>query len=621
MPTIVQEYNKMKKARKILTLILVFVLLAGALSGCAMFTRNSARYRALVAVKVGAEEITVGKILDSFNNYYNMYGSYIGQGITVDWLLQMSMSTLVTQAMKVDSYISTAKTETHALADSYHNAKYLTQEEIEFCVRYVKYLTFQSLDSSVQSILGANRTIAAEEKPDTSRDFTKYDDLEGRTYSEYTYRQRIFNEDAKEYFDKYYGGMSKIALSSNVDDYAYATEQAAQAMMDNLNNRLDEKDDKITYSEYKAAQDKVIKQYQRSIQNTYGITFDQFMVSQVEDMIASAIAAKYDYNVNKTIDTGDGLNATIAQLNTNLDTNRASQATSFALNNNFVDFIEGLSSSSYIYNVPEGYNYIFVKNILIPFTSQQKTTLANLAKDLGNNTDHPKYVELRNQFAASLTAEDFNSEKDKDGKYKKVGNLFALTKDADGNDKLVIDNSTNGVLKDVFLADGTVAGATQADKDAKVIEYMKRFNTDTAQHTATYDYVVRVGDVPSDYTAKWVPEFVDAANEAWNKGNGLGHYALAISTYGVHIVYYTADVVAQNITFNADTIKDTSSPEYRLFSAYFSQQSSHLLEESLETLRKSYLENNKIVTTKDFDRFLKDNKFEFDLIKYMSDAD
>lgn len=607
----------MKRARKILTLILVFVLLAGVFSGCTMFTRNSARYRALVAVTVGNEEITVGKVLDSFNNYYNMYGNYIGQGITVDWLLQMSMNSLVSQAMKVDSYVSTATAENHALANSYRNAKYLTKEEIEFTVKYVKYITFQTLDGTVESILGANRTIAAEETPDTSRDFTELDDLEGRTYSEYTYRQRVFDKDAEEYFDKYYGGIANVTLDAQTTDYVYANEQAAKARLDGLNKRLDENDEKITYSEYKSAQEKVVGQYQRSIRNTYGISFEQFMSNQVEDMIASAIAAKYDYNVNKIIDNGDGLNETIEKLMSNLDVNRASQTTGFALNNNFVEFIEGLTSSSYIYNVPEGYQYIFVKNILIPFTAQQKTTLANLAKELGNNTDHPKYVELRNRFAASLLADDFNSEKDEDGNYAKVSNLFAF----DNDGKLIVDNSDNGALKDVFLADGTVKGSTQAEKDANVIAYMKRFNTDTAQHTATYDYVVRVGEVPSDYTAKWVDEFVDAANEAWDNGNGLGRYALAISTYGVHIVYYSGDVTAQNITFNRDTISDTSSPEYRLFSAYFSQQSSLLLEENLEELKKSYLDGSKIATTKNFDRFLKDNGFEFDLIKYMSDED
>ena len=148
---------------------------------------------------------------------------------------------------------------------------------------------------------------------------------------------------------------------------------------------------------------------------------------------------------------------------------------------------------------------------------------------------------------------------------------------------------------------------------------MKQFNTDTAQHTAQYDYVVRMGDVPASYTAKWVTEFVDAAKVAYE--NGVGSYALAVSTYGVHIVYYSGDVVTQDIEFTADSIKDASSPEYRLFKAYFTEQSSLLLQDNLKALQKSYLDDGKITTKKNFNRFLKDNNFEFDLIKYLTDED
>ena len=172
----------------------------------------------------------------------------------------------------------------------------------------------------------------------------------------------------------------------------------------------------------------------------------------------------------------------------------------------------------------------------------------------------------------------------------------------------------------MFNPDGTVNQGEFASKDEAVIEYMKRFNTDTAQHSAMYDYVVRVGDVPSDYEAKWVPEFVDAANEAWDNGNGLGNYAIAISTYGVHIVYYSADVVAQKFDFDANYL-NTSTPEYRLFKEYFSQQSTRLINDNVEALQKSYLEQNKISTNKNFDRFLKDNGFEFDLLDFLTDKD
>ncbi len=610
----------MKKVSKILTIILVVVLLAGVLSGCSMFTRNTGRYRALVAVTVGQQEITVGKILDSFNNYYNTYSAYIGQGITVEWLLQLTMQGLVSQAMKVDAYISSnpaATDNTGDLKDFCYNSQYLTKEEIEYSIRYVKYLTFQTFDSSVQTLLSTDRTINEEEKEDTSRDFTEPDELKGETYSEHNYRNSIFSDDAKEYFEKYYGGMEQIALNAKADEYVYTSEQAAKAMLDNLNGRLEEDDKKIDFTEYKNAQEKVVQQYQRSVKNTYSIDFEKFMLNQIEDMVRSIIIAKYDLQVNKGIDEGEGLTATIAQLKENLQINTDAQAAGFALNKNFVDFIESLSEKSYIYNVPGEYNYIFVKNILIPFTAQQKATLSNLAKDLGDDTDNPAYIKLRNEFATQIVAEDFLTEKDEDGKHSKVADLFEI-KNVNGQDKLFVKEGSE--LSKVFNPDGTVNQGEFASKDEAVIEYMKRFNTDTAQHSAMYDYVVRVGDVPSDYEAKWVPEFVDAANEAWDNGAGKGNYAIAISTYGVHIVYYSADVEAHIFNFDANYL-NTSTPEYRLFKEYFSQQSTRLINDSVEALQKSYLEQNKISTNKNFDRFLKDNGFEFDLLDFLTDKD
>ncbi|MDE7107465.1 MAG: hypothetical protein K2O39_04000, partial [Clostridiales bacterium] len=455
------------------------------------------------------------------------------------------------------------------------------------------------------------------EAEDTSRDFTKPDELTADTYSEHVYRSRIFNENAKEYFEKYYGGTDSITLDAKIADYALA--QSINAKVDNLNGRLDKDDAKITVDEYKTAQEKVVNQYQRTIKNSYDIEFEQFILNEVEDMVASIIAGKYDYNVNKTIDTTN-LNDTLNTLKANLKINTDAQAAGFALNDNFVDFIEALSSTSYIYSVPEDYNYIFVKNILIPFSAQQKAMLSNLSKTLGGDTTKPEYIKLQNELATKIMAEDFESEKDEDGNYAKVGGLFVIGKDADGNDKLVINPSESNPLYEIFKSDGTVAqGDAYASKDDAVIAYMKRFNTDTAQHTAMYDYVVRVGDVPSDYTAKWVPEFVDAANEAWNNGEGLNNYALAISTYGVHIVYYSANVEAQKIDFTAENILKTTTPEYRLFNSYFSQQSSRLLQDDVDAMLKSYLENDKIKTTANFNRFLKDNSFTFDLIEYLTE--
>src|SRR5699024_9549652 len=129
---------------------------------------------------------------------------------------------------------------------------------------------------------------------------------------------------------------------------------------------------------------------------------------------------KYDYSVYKAIDGAD-LQETISQLTSTFEQLKANQTASFNINSNFVSFIEGLTDSSYIYTVPEGYNYIFVKNILIPFTSEQKTVLSNLQKQLGSDTV-PRYIAKRTEFAAEVVAEDFLHQ-DGEGENVKVENL------------------------------------------------------------------------------------------------------------------------------------------------------------------------------------------------------
>ncbi len=184
-------------------------------------------------------------------------------------------------------------------------------------------------------------------------------------------------------------------------------------------------------------------------------------------------------------------------------------------------------------------------------------------------------------------------------------------------DKLIIN--PEGALNE-FLSDGNVKGDDLTAKTQTIIDLMKQYNTDTAQHTAQYDYVVRVGETPSDYTAKWVPEFVEAAKEA--KEGGIGSYALAISEYGVHIVFYSGDVVAKDLDFAAvlaDLGNNTDTAEYRLFKSYYSTQSSKLTSAAEKALKKEYVDGNLIKADKMLTRFLKDNGLSYDFDKALKE--
>ncbi len=617
----------MKKASRMLTLILIAVLVLGVFSGCGVFGRNSEKYRAQTIMTVGNEKITVGKFIDTFNNYYNTYASYIQQGYySADSIAQLTASSLISQYMKVDAY----KTKVgeapykHTWAEaglSFANEGYMTTEEMQFAIKYVKYVLFTTLDSLVDGYVKADYDLKDADTEDTSRDFVEYDSLQGYdTYSDYLYGQNFVNKDMDKYLEKYYAGVTLTTDNISVDnEYVYKDAAAAKSKLDELNARLEEGVAAITFEQYKAWQEKALAQYKKNVKSAYDYELSKLISNQIEDYILSVIVAKYNREVYAEIDKDDTkLQASIAELNELYNSLKEHQEAGFNVNNNFVSFIEGLTDTSFIYTIPEAYkdSYIYVKNILIPFSDEQTTILSNLEKQ-GVATDDELYVEMRNEFASAILAEDFLTEGDKEENDK----LPVFDKDASGN--LIIKK--DGVLNAYFGDNGAVIpmekdGVTLSKNDT-IVELMKRFNTDTAQHSTIYDYVVRVGETPDNYTAKWVQEFVDAANEAYTLASGAdgGTYALAVSSYGVHIVYYAGKVVAQEMDFSKIDIDDleyATSPEYRMFKNYFEKKSAQLTEADTDALQKAYYPT-KIVATDKLDEFLKDNKLNFSLKDFL----
>lgn len=604
----------MKKASKILTLILVVVIAASLFAGCAAFGKDSVKYRNSVAVKVGGENITVGKVLDTFNSYYNSYSAYISAGyLTADSLMNMVMSSLYYQMEKVDAYKNTQGVQTtESLKDRCHNAEYLTQDEMKFVMTYVKYMVYSTVDSLVEDYIEDDFKLKAAETDDTSRDFTELDEIkEGESYAEFVYRKNFINEEMDEYIKDYYTGLIGTE-DFKVDSYVYQTEAAASKMLSDYNKRIEE-GDKLTFDQLKSYQEKALAQYKRNVVANYNFELEQLIKNQVEDVVTSVIVAKYNLSINQIIE-GDNLDSTLDVLKANIKVLVDSDTAKFNTDGDFISFIEGLKDGDYIHSVPQEYTYIFVKNILVPFSENQKAVLANAAKILGT-TDSEEYKQIRKEMATEIVADDFLSEKDKDDKYAKVENVFIM----DG-ENLVINPACKAFSD--YLSGGVVTAMDGKTKDETVIELMKQFNTDTAQHTAAYDYVVRVGKTPSSYSPKWVPEFVDGANEVWAEGSGKKNYALAVSEYGVHIIYYADDVAAQQFDFDDKAkLTDPSTNEYKLFKSYFDAQSSLILGDKQTELHKSYVDAGKITKTNNFDVFLSDNGITFDFAKSLSDED
>ncbi len=632
----------MKKVSRAISILLLAVMVVGVLSACSLFGVNASKYRSETAFTVGKQSVSIGKVIDTFNNYYNSYYSYVSQGyFTADSLFSMAMSSLYTQYMKLDAYVDAHQAVNSSYNGEYKYGEYLTEDELAYVAEYVTYLIFTNYDSAVEDEINKNYTLEDAEEEDTSRDFTEYVDLgSAKTYSAYERAQLFVNDEMSEYFDDYYRTNSSTRVVSP-SKYLNSLEAKANDYCERLTEYKDIEDatEQSTFkanfrTEFAAWQQKVQKRYNSSIETSYGITFDEFFKNQVEDAIVSMLVSLYDNSVAAATENYEGLAAALSTLKTNAVNDRAAQKAQFAIKENFVSTVEGLSDGTYIYDVPAGYEYIFVKNILVPFSDEQKTELSNLEKQLGS-TDSDAYKTYREKLAASIVADDFLTDKDADGNYGKVKNLFKYE-----NDKLVINSE--GELSNYFNADGTVKAIEGKTKDETIVELMKRFNTDTAQHTAAYDYVVRT-NAPSDYTAQWVSEFVDAAEEA--KTHGVGGYGIAVSSYGVHIVYYVKDVTAVTFnfeaidlgtnpdlssdsvkakldTFLASCLKDTASAEYKLFTAYYSNQASSLKETAVEELEESYYNTvdedgnikaeGKIKFTDEFKSFLEDQGLTFD---------
>ena len=636
----------MKKASKILTLILIAVFVLSVFAGCDLFGRDVVKYRSTTAMTVGDQEITIGKLLDTFNSYYNNYYYYISAGyLTSDSLLEMVMNSLLQQYIQVDDYVQKHKSDANVrnspLKDlDIKNAAFLSQEQFEYCIKYVKHTAFTTFDSTVITNLSVKHDIGEAKEEDTSRDFTKYDDLkEAVKYADFVRDKNFDSEEADEYFEKNYSSVDFTSVENILSDYVYKTEdETVKTVLKELNDRLEDDSDEITFDEYVEAQQNALDQYGDTVKNNYGITLQAFLKSQLEDMVTSCIIALWNYDQYKDIDIAENANKTNSVFS-------EAQKAEFDISDNFDSFITKLSNSSFIYDVPEDMQgkYVFVKNILIPFTSQQSALL----RDQDYASDSEAYIALRNKLAAEIAADYFDSDKyehkdfdelftlepnddeDSDRKFKKLTGLFSAESvtgdDGKVTSKLVIN--PDGALGQFFNTDGTVNKKGDLSVSETIVELMRRFNTDTAQHTSRYDYVVYVGDDWEDYNHSWVKEFYTAVNELGHDEDGkflasnIGKYAMCVSTYGVHIIY--VEDFVENYVYNTANINwstawlDTSSMNYVRYKDEFEAQVSLVTKDALQEIELSYVDGGKININKQFKRFLKDNGFKFDFDEYL----
>lgn len=608
----------MRKVAKVVALVLALVMILTVFAGCALFGRDMAKYRDQVVLKVGEERITVGQIMDVVNNYYYNYSSYISSGsITMNDIFSMAMDSIYSTYSKVDDYKGQEGVKIYTDAENkyigtlasndYYMLNYISQAETEFILQSVKYSLFTSFDAEVNSYITAEIGSMAEESADDERAFYEYDDMHGaKTYAEKLYLDNFVNEDMTEYFDTYYGFAGFDRNTANIDNYVFQTAEQAQARVDYINKQLkkyviDDKGEQDTYptitaEQYIQYQKTAVKKLSASVDNTYGAGIQTYFDAQVEARIVNTVALKWDLQVNSQLEKDQ--TALIKALQQRYDSAKGNAQTAFNINpDSYITFVEGLTDTSYIYDIPATYqgDYIYVKNLLIPFTDKQKAQLSNLATILGSTTS-AEYIAEREKLAASIVAKDFNNDE------AEVEGLFKYTEGS--------GLQLSGELASELPVGGTVT-------PEKFEELMARFNTDTAQHSAMYDYVVRIGETPANYTAKWVQEFVDAANKAYKAGKQ--HYSIAVSEYGVHIVYYSGDVEAWNASFTAENIYNPTTNEYRFMKSYYNDAIKAIQEKATETLEDTYKYGGKIeIISNTFYELMADYGISYDFNEAMT---
>ncbi|MEG1528505.1 MAG: hypothetical protein RR248_01900 [Clostridia bacterium] len=578
---------------KFVSLILALLLTVSALSGCVLIKEDAFAMNNDVAFKVGGEPVTVGSFNLVFNNLYSQYQQYIQAGYyTVEQVFQLAVSQLVSTQAIISNYKKdlTTKTYEHDFV-SFYNAKYLTKEEMEYILTLTKYSTYIAMDETINQVLAKDHTFIKEEEK-TNREDEIFEIIE--SLSQQTHNTMPSLKAIKEYFSK---GEQNYTADLNYEEYdsnfvfSDLSNPRLLALVEELNQKLDktvESYKPITAQEYISAQRKALTNLRNTIDSNYGASMDQFVNRQINETITSVLATKIQqaYCYNK-IEADKAV--LLKDINNYWNTKKDTVTQEYLTNPDaYITAIEGLSEKTFVYDTASKYNYIYVKNLLIPFSATQsaeikkyQTEVDALAIQAGETKEQfearkdqakAEFKLYLNQLAEQIYAKDFLT-KDKDAQDQK---FFIYDK---ATDKLIIDEESN--LFKGFTDDKTIVkGLNQLASPKDFLDLMYRYNTDAGQHRAKYDYVVNVTDkdkLPEGYKAKWVEEFVEGAKDVYAKG--IGNYSVVVSNYGVHIIYYTADVTPDQAHFTETKIYNTSTLEYRAYKAYYESVSNTLLQD------------------------------------------
>ena len=599
-----------KKIFKITCLVMAIVMMSFVLASCSLFQVNEERYRSETAFEVGDVSVTVGDFADFYANTMAQYIDY-GYDMQTVWDSlgdQLLLNFIVLNEIKSDpSWVGANQSPYGDVASNYKNAQYLTKSgDMELLLKNVRASLYESLDSLVETEL-SNAYTFAEATEEEDRPLNVLEPGVDFVLGAGALAATDFEDDV-EALDEYLD----LFRSCQLDDFTsivntYVFEESSEGLeevLQKLNDRIEQEEGveegdedykAVSKTEYINAQKSALNSMVRVVDESYyGWTLEQFIDNQLESAILSRLAQEYAEKAYVDIEA-----EVLTRLKSKLDELVANKQEYYALYPSaFAEDITSLSDESFLYFVPQQYKneYAFVKNLLVQFSDEQ---LEDLAQYERFGKDSAQYKTARLNIASQLAVTDYNSEK-VDGEYSKVENIFKIE-----NGELVLNET---VLKTALESMASPSDISQRNIDFdKLID---QYNEDPGMQGTSYDYVLRVKEPDVAETADaWVAEFSLAGRKAIAKG--LGSYEIAVTDYGVHIVYFSGYVTADTFDFDNETeLYTPGTATYRFFKAYYDAVKDTLYDRLFEELTEEYKETKITLNNKVLNKLLKEYGFE-----------
>ena len=548
----------MAKFKKLISLIAVAIFCLTFLVGCGLFVLNQERYRAQEAMTVGTEVVTLGEIIDYFDNNGTQY---VQQGQSVQSVWDNLFPAFVQQKVLISEYKLgfTGTKNQSELAKTYKNGEYFDDDMLVYIQKSVYVAFYQALDELTLQELSADFTF---EEDDTTEKPSMIDRTESETgKNQWTPVDEDSYKDVK-------------ALDKALADYPAQDFKTVKYVFDENDERVkkivadlverqvkEEGDEDITVADYIEAQKAAVNQTTKNIKNKKSMSMDEYFVYAIEEQILSELFYAQLYKMSGEYISEELISQQIFETRLENLTQQAKNAFSQSASA-FKDYIMSLSDDAFVYYVPEQYQgeFYYVRSILIPFSDEQSKDLER-AKTL-YGSDSAAYKAYRYNLAKQIEVKDYTDDD------KGVETSISVLD--------IIDSSTfNGV-------------SLAAVDRGTFVDWTYKYNTDGGMQNPVHSYVVsKNASTMTGSDESFVPEFVAAARSLVN---GSDNATFAITDYGIHLIFNDGVVEADNISWENrfDYGIEGGSASFRFYQAIYNEVKEALLNDEIDALYKLY---------------------------------